>query len=206
MTAAHNLQNGQLQYMVTSVVERAGNGAIIFPNTKIVATIYKTNPTMDYAILQIQGSSALDPIPISMEDIEPESDVKVYHCSVSSFNAMEVDVVLPGAEWVRYMGSTRHHIYCNKGLFSGSSGAPFILRNGRVIGLHVESINESKEVSMDGQAHLQTANDIWGALEVVSNTVNSNAHSHGSTCKALKFSSCRQLAVELNALRISFTR
>jgi hypothetical protein len=93
---------------------------------------------------------------------------------------------------------TKHHISCVGGLFAGSSGAPFITREGKVVGFHVESVNESEEID----ATTFTTLTYDEKFELISDTVNSNAGVHSSLCASLNISKCKKLREALNDIGI----
>ena len=98
-------------------------------------------------------------------------------------------------DWVKTGRPTAHHIHCKgSGIFRGSSGGPHVLRDGRVVGIHLESGSESKKIDVD---ELKSASGD-DAMEIISSTVNSNASSYASICSSLYISKCTKL---VNCLR-----
>ena len=82
-----------------------------------------------------------------------------------------------------------HHIHCQGGLYGGSSGAPFILRNGRVTAIHVESSKAAESIDTNALSTMP----ILDAIELVSETVYSNTMVHGSISTDLYLAKCPTL-------------
>jgi hypothetical protein len=154
---------------------------------------------MDYVILKLADSDIgadLLPIPISIRPVEADTDIKVFHCPVGLYNDDAIEDLSVLTVWVKSAQPTRHHIICSGGLFAGSSGAPFVVREGFVIGMHVESINSQALIP----------NDAYNSLEIISETVNSNSHSHASLSRALVFGSCKKLVAELEIVGVELRK
>ena len=96
-------------------------------------------------------------------------------------------------QWVRCARPSPHHIYCQGGLYGGSSGAPFILRNGRVVAIHIESSKAAESIDIDAMRKLS----VHDAIELVSETVNSNTMVHGSISTGLYIAKCPTLVQTL---------
>jgi hypothetical protein len=150
---------------------------------------------MDYAILQLDDTGAdLIPIPISIRAVDSDTDLKVFHCPVGLFTDGNQSDVTVFTGWVKSGRPTRHHIPCNGGLFSGSSGGPFVTREGYAVGMHIESINSARGVESSYTGNPQTNFDI------LSSSCNSNANNHASISSALCLGSCRKLVTVLRSI------
>jgi len=140
----------------------------------------------------------LTPIPISIGEIPPGTDLKVFHRPVRMFIEGQEDDISVYSAWVKSSSSRQgHHIRCQGGLFAGSSGAPYVTRRGFVVGMHVESANEAHMIEADF-----TSMTTSEAIELVSDTINSNTNVHSSILKAIQFSKCRRLCETLRSLQI----
>jgi hypothetical protein len=175
------------------------------------AQILYYNSVMDYAIIEDKsGSNDLTPIPISIRVVDTDVDLKVFHCPVALFNDEDFGDLTVYTSWVKSAKPTKHHSPCSGGLFAGSSGAPFVTRDGFVVGFHVESINSARAIETPQlQAKLATGvtADLNDAIELVSETVNSNSRVHASLCRALCIGSCSKLVETIErVLRIPIHR
>lgn len=200
LTAQHNMNNRRAtNYAIAMTVSRSKAEQVITdPILPIRVRVLYYNTSMDYAVLILEDISlrALEWIPVSIARVEFDTDLKVFHCPVGLFTSDNCDSVSVFSEWVKTARCTAHHIPCNRGLFAGSSGSPFITRAGYVVGMHVESINQQID-NLDVQGLTVT-----DALEIVSDTVNSNAHNHASLSSALCIGLCPQLLKCLKTLGI----
>jgi hypothetical protein len=187
-------------YGISPYVSRTPQGDVAIPEGyPRPVKIHAFNTEMDYAIVELcDDISDLKPIPLSFENIESDMDLKVYHCPVDSFNELHVEDLSHFTEWVKTALPTGHHVSCNKGLYSGSSGGPLITRGGRVVAMHVESISAAKEIDKADMQDLGLA----AAIELISETVNSHAHIHASFSRALVLGKCRVLRAKLIELGV----
>ncbi len=157
------------------------------------------NRDMDYAIVELcDNSFDLSPIPISLEMIEADMDLKVFHCPVDTFNEGHVEDLTVFTKWIKTGRPTTHHVSCNVGLFAGSSGGPFISRSGGAVGMHVESVNVSNWLEVP----VVTTVPISDAEEIFSKTANSSGSSNASFARALLFRKCPQLVRILRELGV----
>lgn len=200
MTAYHNLVPGQAKgYAFASALFRTIDGAldceINSSNGFRLAKVGRYNKIMDYAILiDVSGAEEqLVHIPISLSPIESYQDLKVFHAPVSVFNDGPMNSLSIYVSWVKSSAvcSRHHHVTCMGGLSQGSSGAPFVARDGRVIGMHLESISGVVD-SRPPEGTLAA-----DALELVSDTAGSLINNHASYCEGLIISKCPQLVADL---------
>jgi S1-C subfamily serine protease len=192
LTACHNLQNvRQKKYTIASALRKTGHNVYID-----VRVVYK-NEGMDWAMLETEeGSKSLVPIPISLLDPLPsEADLKVYHGPVTLYNEGSSSALTAVSHWVKYWTATEHHIITSNGLYSGSSGAPFILRSGEVVAIHVCMDNQGVSIASDEVQVPEEYNreDIQDIIDIISNSNNSNLQIAGSMNCALKISKCPEL-------------
>lgn len=210
LTVQHNLdpQNkSRLSgYAIAPYVSRDASGRIHIPKGFPRAVrILAYNTQMDYAIAELcKEPFDLVPIPISTEEVECDTNLKVYHCPVDIFNEEHVKDLTVFSACVKSARPTRHHVASNVGLYCGSSGGPFISQNGGAIGMHVESVNKANFVDIGaiGTNPIETKAEIVEAMEIISTTINSNAHAHASFSRGLVFSKCRKLLQYLRSLGI----
>ncbi|RYY43784.1 MAG: serine protease [Chitinophagaceae bacterium] len=184
LTCQHNMQDRRLtDYAFALTCERV-NGVVTCAQGWFPAKVLKFNREMDYALIESLDKKDLIPIPLSIGPVEGDLDVKVFHIPIDDFNdCVNDDQLSVHTLWIKSTLPSKHHMKCHGGLFAGSSGAPFVLRNGRVFGFYCESINSKREADIDG-ATLQEA------VEILSDTVNSHAHNHASFCRALLIGAC----------------
>ena len=193
LSCLHFAVPNKSEYIIATTVEKRNSQYTISgPHYAVRIRYYNTNN--DYCILELLDTSvALSPIPISIQELEPETDLKVYHAPVDAFNDHSSNVLSIFTAWVRCARPSLHHIYCQGSLYGGSSGAPFILRNGRVVGFHQESLNAAKSVDLDIMKNM-SAQEV---IELVSETVNSNTTVYGSISSGLYIAKCRILVQTL---------
>ena len=182
-------------YNIAEVVEKT-NGVLSFSRGKRTVKVARQNKKADWAILKLVDVSTEDlvPIPISAEPLSMDVDLKVFHCPVGIFNNCSTEQVSVGTRWTKTFTPTEHHVKVDFGLFSGSSGAPFILRNGRVVAFHQESFSQAEEISSLPPSDIDT----------VSDTVNSNAHSHASLSSGILIGSHATLLKALTDLGVAY--
>lgn len=201
LTAYHCLDTTHNSYTITKILEW-NCGLLECVEGTLNVEVISFCAIMDWAILKLSGETSskdLIYIPIGTGEMQADDDIKVYRCAVGIFNAQDCDVVASIPQWIKYIASTKHHIIANGGLFSGSSGAPFILRNDCVVGIHMESIKHAAIIAESERTH-----EAWSdAMEVISNTVNSNARVSAALCKALQISRCSGLLQVLCSLGIT---
>jgi hypothetical protein len=157
--------------------------------------VLRFNIGSDWAILTLLDPPFTErtvPIPITIVDVEQDTDFKVFHMPISDYIFQESDSISAYTEWMKTANPREHHIDGTRGLYSGSSGAPFVLRNGFAFAMHVESRNEATSIP----DHLRDD------AEVISNTVCSNAGVHASRCSGIYFKTLPALLDQLRQLGV----
>lgn len=182
--------NGKKTLYDIAVVAEKLSGSVSFPRGKRRVRVIQYNKDMDYSVLQLREEPYdLIPIPISINEVEADIDLKVFHFPVAGFNDTASATISPFTQWMKSSIPTNHHVSCSgPALMKGSSGAPYVNRNGFVVGIHVESRNDAEEVNADENVD----------FELFSNSINSIANSHGSISVALLIGKCQQLVNYLN--------
>ena len=128
LSCQHFMKGRVLNYLIAAVVMKC-NGNITFPNDPVNVKVVRFNTDMDYAILELQDSNSnLTPIPISLDPVESDTDLKLFHCPVAAFHDNSNADVGVLTRWVKSGYMTNHHLVCDGGAFRGSSGAPYVLR------------------------------------------------------------------------------
>ncbi len=165
LTSQHNMQDTRLTKYAFALTCERRNGVISCPHGYFEARVLRYNVDMDYALISSTVKKDLVPIPVSTTPVEGDLDIKVFHMPIDDFNDQEADDSLSvDTKWIKSTLPTRHHMKCSGGLFSGSSGAPSVMRDGRVVGFHCESINSKREVNIEGKT-------VDEAVEILSETV-----------------------------------
>lgn len=186
----HMLDDRRTGYAIALTCERS-KGVVSCPDGWFGVKVVRFNKDMDYALIESVIKKDLAPIPLSIATVEGDLYVKVFHSPIDDFNEkVEDDSVAVHTKWVKSTLPSRHHVKCTGGLYPGSSGGPFMMRNGRAIGFHCESVRRNSEVkpeTLDGRS-MEESN-----TEIISDTVNSHAHNHGSFCRALLIGKCKKL-------------
>jgi hypothetical protein len=178
-------------YAIALAVTRHSDGTFVTSGLRPVKVILY-NVDADYAIIEDEsvGTEPLVPILIFRGLVEPDTDLKVFHCPVGIFLEDEsLGDLSVFTKWVKTSRPSTHHVTCDGGLCSGSSGAPFVSREGYVVGMHVERISQARPIS---------SADTWGlsssdTIEVVSDSVFSIGSNHASYCRALLLHNCKKL-------------
>jgi hypothetical protein len=203
LTAQHNLESSMQQehYTIASTIVR--NGRNDYFKVRVVAV----NKRMDWAILELMETHliTLVPIPISLFDpIQRETRLKIYHCPVILYNNLDEDIVTSSGRWVTFYAATNHHIITSNGLYSGSSGAPVILDTGEVVAIHCEMYNQGVLVDTEQVQITETLSqgNIQSAINLLSETSNSNVQVSGAHLRALKISRCKKLVQMLRNLGV----
>jgi hypothetical protein len=200
LISCQHFMNGRiLKYLIASVVVKR-DGVISFARDHAKVKVVRYNTAMDYAVLQLQDANlSLTPIPISLEPVAPDIDLKLFHCPVAAFldnSNADVGVL---TKWTKSGYKTNHHLVCDGGAFRGSSGAPYVLRNGFAVGIHVESINEAETLS---GANVRALTSFDDQIEMISDTVNSNASNYAAMSSVLLFSCCPKLIEYLHSIGV----
>jgi hypothetical protein len=75
-------------YGISTYASRTRGGIItVPPGSPRPVKVRFFNVEMDYAIIEVcDGVSDLDPIPVSFDEVDPDTDLKVYHYPVDLFN------------------------------------------------------------------------------------------------------------------------
>jgi hypothetical protein len=187
LTAQHNMEGRKLANYGIALTLSKTDGVQDPPVDFHEVKVKYYNVQADWAILELIGptfSPPTVPIPITVTiNVEQDTDFKVFHMPISDYIFQDTDDISAGTARGKTAVPTRHHIRGNMGLFSGSSGAPFVLRNGYCFAMHVEGRNAVVAVPIGYKDD----------AEVVSETVNSNVHTHASRCSGLYFQKCRRL-------------
>jgi hypothetical protein len=146
ITCQHNMHGRRLtDYAFTLVCERK-DGVIYCHGGLFRARVDRYNVDMDYALLVSVDKNDLTPIPLSIRPVEADRDLKVFHMPIDDFNDVEADDSLSvHTKWVKSTFPTAHHMKCSGGLYAGSSGSPFVMRDGRAVGFFCESISREAE-------------------------------------------------------------
>lgn len=188
LTCQHNMLDSRRNgYAIALTCERH-QGVVTCPDGWFEVQVVRFNKEMDYALLNSIVKKDLPPIPLSIAAVESDLDVKVFHVPIDDFNEkVEDDSLSVYTVWIKSALPSKHHMKCAGGLYAGSSGGPFVLRNGRAIGFHCESVNRKCEVSYDRSKSTEES------FEIISDTVNSHAHNHASFCRALLIGKCKKL-------------
>ena len=197
LTAQHNMDKKKLVGYGIALGVSKTMGIQDVPEDFHFVKIKYFNVLSDWAIVELSGSPFTEhtvPIPITTVEVEMDTDFVVFHMPISDYMFMflENDGISLFAAWMRAARPRKHHVEGNKGLFKGSSGAPFVLRNGCAFAMHLERRNE---VISDSDGERDDA-------EVVSNTIHSDAEIHPSRPSGLYFKTCPELLRRLLELGI----
>jgi hypothetical protein len=177
-------------YSITFSVERIRRTELLEFETQRDVRLRYYNELSDYAILEVVGPENLPEfIPISVEEVRSDTDVKIFYCPVGIFRDGGDRILGVNTVWAKTLKGTKHHLRCNAGLYRGSSGAPVVLRNGSVVAFHQESGSEARILNTQELEQM----DLGEATELISETVNSVATAYTATSYAVEIRKCRQL-------------
>jgi hypothetical protein len=193
LTVKHNMDKERTtHYGIALTVERNPISGRISLDDYHDVQICRYSSEWDYAVAEvISGRVPLKPIPTSRRTVEPDTDIKVFHCPVSMFNNDSATLLLSVyTEWAKTARPSAHRIPTNRGFFAGSSGAPFVTRDRFVVGMHVESMNEAVEVNIDGDS-------LQEAVDKLSDSVNTNANVRNSLSNGLYLGKCTELITDV---------
>ena len=184
LTAQRNMDKKRLVgYGIASSVSKT-NGVEDIPEDFHFVDINCFNVLSDWAIVELSGSPFTEqtvPIPITTVEVKTDTDFVVFHMPISDYMFRGNDGISLFAAWMRTAKPRKHHVEGNGSLFKGSSGAPFVLRNGRAFAMHLESRNEVIRV-YDGRRD--------------------DAEVHPSRCSGLYFKTCPELLRRLLELGV----
>ena len=195
LTAQHNMDKRKLVGYGIAVSVSKTNDVQEAPEDFHRVKIKYYNVQSDWAIIELLDPPFTErtvPIPITTVDVEMDTDFKVFHMPISEYMFQETDSISAHTDWLKAGRPKKHHVEGNKGLFRGSSGAPFVLRNGYAFAMHLESRNEAISVP-EGKRD---------DAEVISNTIHSNAQVHASRCSGLYLKTCSELLSRLLELGV----
>ena len=115
------------------------------------------NIEYNYAILELTGrpfSGDRVPIPITIDSdggdeyIQHNTDFKIFHIPILDYNCQVINGISAYTAWGKIVNTYtrethddkhKRYIYGNINLYRGSSGTPFVLRNGSVFAMYVEN-------------------------------------------------------------------
>jgi hypothetical protein len=210
LTAKHNLTRGILQYQIVDTLTRNETTGEILNSGFIEVKVIKVGKALDWAILETVEFVSLVPIPLTLREVDRDTDIKIYHCPVLLFNNLDIEILCPNSRWTKVIATVSHSLFADGGLFKGSSGGPFILRDGCAVGFHVESVSESKMTESNFIGRLRNSENLpnndalWQSIEVLTETIDSNCSVHDSVCKALSLQKLKNLIDNLRNLGIEF--
>lgn len=93
----------------------------------------------------------LQPIPISLEEVALDMEMKVFHCPVDTFNYGRLKDLPVSVAWITTAQPTAHQVACQAHLYRGSSGGPFISRTGGAVGILLAPLKTlTQQLSLPG--------------------------------------------------------
>jgi S1-C subfamily serine protease len=193
LSCQHFMRGSAVNYRIAPVAEK-NLGSITFTRGVRNVKVVKWDKRMDHAVLKLVDEPYdIEAFTISLDDIGFDTDLKVFHFPVVDFNRTESGLISPYATWLKSSLTSSHKVGCSgAGLFKGSSGAPYVMRNGKVVGIHVEGANDAEGVTF------AEGSDVESRLNSLSESANSNSNAHGSISYALLISKCPKLVDFLN--------
>jgi hypothetical protein len=104
LTAQHNMLNRVKRgYAIVPYLTRETDGSLNIPaGYPREIEIKYFNSKMDYAVASLVNVPFdLSPIPVSLENIEADMDIKVYHCPVDFFNEEHIGDLTVFTSWTK---------------------------------------------------------------------------------------------------------
>lgn len=109
LTCYHNLLedqqgNPEPNYSIALSVERSNTNQLLFPEGYEVVRLRYRNKNADWAILELIGNSDFtEIIPVSLDHVPSDTDVKVFHCAVGPFHNEEEEILSCDTVWAKTM-------------------------------------------------------------------------------------------------------
>ena len=191
-----------------------------------IVTIKYYNIEYNYAILELVGqpfSGDRVSIPISIDcdngndKIQHNTDFKVFHIPILDYQCQVINSISAYTAWGKTVYTNKrdtreHYIYGNISLYKGSSGTPFVLRNGSVFAMYVENKSciptdititvMNKGVDGSNVADSGDEDDNDSDISDISSTYSDAPVLNKSRCCGLYFKNCPPLIEQLFELGI----
>ena len=195
-----------------------------------IVTIKYYNIEYNYAILELVGqpfSGDRVSIPITIDsdgdssnDIHHNTDFKIFHIPILDYQCQVINSISAYTAWGKIVNidtrdthddKHRRCIYGNISLYRGSSGTPFVLRNGSVFAMYVENkfciptditIKMNKGVDASNVADSGDEDDNDSDISDISITYSDAPVLNKSRCCGLYFKNCPPLMEQLYELGI----
>lgn len=192
LSCQHFMKDTRTRHYTIALAVTKDSNLLNFPHGYRKVKVVNYNKEMDYAILKLAESeeSNLFPIPISVQLLESDVDLKIFHCPLEQFQDTDPSACGAFTKWTKSGVQLNHHVLCDVSLFKGSSGSPYILRSGHVVAIHIENVSRSERVP---ELLLQDNSELESSIEILSNTVNSHSEVHSSMAYGLLISKCPAL-------------
>lgn len=210
ITAHHNFcyEDGLTQIsnvgLIAKTVIKSSSDEIF--DLPLSITITEFDITHDWAICSLDDVSIVLPlvIPICPESSLPvlrnESiDVKCLYAPIGAFRAnsfTNLEIWAENYKFVlQYDKTDLTLVLVEGGLYRGSCGAPYITRNGLVLGMHLYSMHEGKDYSATKKRTYSrmTVKDLEITTDQISETVTDLADVHASIKEGLVLSRCPKI-------------
>lgn len=185
MSCQHFIKGRATKYRIGSLADK-NDGLITITEGEREVKVIKWDSSIDFSILTLVNEPHdLNPFPVSLEDVEFDTDLKVFHYHVVDFNENPSGIISLFVNWLKSSISVTHKMRCaGQGLMKGSSGAPYILRNGKVVAIHVEAYGDAEAVVFP------EGTDNAAKLETLTRSSLSGSNFHGSLSYALLIRKC----------------
>ena len=197
-----------------------------------IVTIKYYNIEYNYAILELIGqafSGDKVSIPITIDsdggddNIQQNTDFKIFHIPILDYQCQVINCISAYTAWGKIVNTyTREthddkhsryiYVYGNVSLYRGSSGTPFVLRNGSVFAMYVENksciptditIKTNKGVDVSNEADNDDDDDDDGSVvSDISSAYSGAPVGNKSRCCGLYFKNCPPLIEQLYELGI----
>jgi hypothetical protein len=200
LTCYHCLVEGVARYTIALSVERNAKGILEFNEGFRSVTLKYRNKLSDWAILEVEGPEDLPEfIPISLDEVRADRDVKIFYCPVARFTDGPDDLLSVDIVWAKTLRGTTHHLRFNTGLFRGSSGAPVVLRNGCAVAFHQEAGNKAR--TMPAREEMAQM-DMVEVIDVISDSVHSEVYARYANSRSIEIRKCPKLVNTLRRINV----
>lgn len=209
ITAAHCVQNtdGSLiegeNWHIALKVERIDGEIMI--ESKLKVTIKARSVKFDWAVLVLEDNipdfakkDCLEICPLKdLPKMVDEQQFKIYHCPAEEFNSCRNDSLEAApTNWIKPLSISKRcgKIQFQQGLYGGSSGGAVVMKDKRVVAMHLWSDNavlnfdeaSLSSATMNDTDDCSSTSALTNTLKSVANS-GANSHNSSSTSRILSF-------------------
>ena len=110
LTAKNNLIPTILQYKIVDNLTRNEKTGDVINSGFIEVKVIKVGKILDWAVLKTVESVPLIPMPLTLREVDRDTDIKIYHCPVLLFNNFEMEILCPNSRWTKVIATVKHSL------------------------------------------------------------------------------------------------